>query len=209
MSVRGADERVKYMLDPRHWPGRANLCARTTWLATGAPRLGAATAAIAAHKVAAAGHMKHGENPPRGAVMYWRGGHSGAGHMALSAGGHHVASTDVNGAGKVGLVPFDWFEHHWPAEHYIGWSSWYVVDLPMQIRRPHVHLAHLHFGAANHDVVKLQKALHVHPHDGVYGHKTDAAVRAHQRRMGTEPDPHGASYVGPVQAAELGLEVVD
>lgn len=128
MSARSVEERLAYMA--ANPPGKAGQCAHAVWLALGVPALGAPDAAAAAHHVQAAGHMKPGP-APRGAVMYWVGGHSGHGHMALSLGNQQVRSTDVNHPGGVGDVPFAWFSQHWPQEHYLGWSSWYGVDLPM------------------------------------------------------------------------------
>jgi hypothetical protein len=70
-----------------------------------------------------------------------------------------------------------------------------------------VKLANLRYGKRNDDVRDLQRALGIVA-DGYYGPKTDAAVRAHQKRMGLRPDRVRRSYVGPKQAARLGLIVV-
>lgn len=83
-----------------------------------------------------------------------------------------------------------------------GMSEPPVVTKPLEVR-----LRNLRYGQRNDDVKDLQKALKI-TQDGVYGPVTDAAVRAHQKRMGLVPDPKGKSYVGPKQAKALGLKVV-
>lgn len=70
-----------------------------------------------------------------------------------------------------------------------------------------VRLANLRYGKRNDDVKDLQHALKILA-DGVYGPKTDVAVRAHQKRMGLTPDPARKSYVGPKQARALDLGII-
>lgn len=70
-----------------------------------------------------------------------------------------------------------------------------------------VRLANLRYGQQNADVKDLQRALKIAA-DGHYGPVTDAAVRAHQKKMGLTPDRRGHSYIGPRQARALGLEVL-
>ena len=70
-----------------------------------------------------------------------------------------------------------------------------------------VRLANLQYGKRNDDVKDLQRALKITA-DGVYGPKTDAAVRAHQVRMGLTPDKARKSYVGPKQARALKLSIL-
>ena len=69
-----------------------------------------------------------------------------------------------------------------------------------------VRLANLMYGKQNADVKDLQRALKITT-DGVYGPVTDAAVRAHQKKMGLTPDPKGHSFVGPRQSRALGLTI--
>jgi Putative peptidoglycan binding domain len=70
-----------------------------------------------------------------------------------------------------------------------------------------VRLANLRYGQQNADVKDLQRALKITT-DGHYGPVTDAAVRAHQKRMGLTPDRKGHSYIGPRQARALGLSII-
>ena len=65
---------------------------------------------------------------PRGAPMFWVGGSSGAGHIALSTGPlsqgvQGVRSTDVPTSRHVSTVPLSWFAGHWPGLRYLGWSE--------------------------------------------------------------------------------------
>ena len=68
--------------------------------------------------------VKHeGErNPPVGALVVWSQGTPNCqGHIALSAGGGCVISTDVPSHGRVDMQPFGWFDRHWHSFKYLGW----------------------------------------------------------------------------------------
>lgn len=60
-------------------------------------------------------------NAPAGALMYWSGGSTGAGHVAISLGNGSIISTDATGPGVVGQVsarvPTDKWGHP-----YLGWA---------------------------------------------------------------------------------------
>ena len=60
-------------------------------------------------------------NAPAGALMYWGGGRTGAGHVAISLGNGSIISTDATGPGIVGTVsarlPTDQWGHP-----YLGWA---------------------------------------------------------------------------------------
>jgi hypothetical protein len=62
------------------------------------------------------------KTPPAGALVVWsyKGPHN-LGHIALSAGGGNIISTDVPAHGQVGQVPLSWFAKHWPSFDYLGW----------------------------------------------------------------------------------------
>lgn len=65
-------------------------------------------------------------------------------------------------------------------------------------------LGQLRYGWRGAEVKALQQALHITA-DGYYGKETDKAVRAHQKKLFGRCDPARKSFVGPRQAAALGL----
>lgn len=65
---------------------------------------------------------KGDQNPPAGVPVYWSGGSSGDGHVALSAGSGYVYSTDIGGNGTVSLVPLMSIQQKWGLT-YEGWAE--------------------------------------------------------------------------------------
>jgi cell wall-associated NlpC family hydrolase len=67
--------------------------------------------------------LKHGGdwNAPAGALMYWSGGSTGAGHVAISLGNGNIISTDATGPGKVGTIPARTPTDKW-GHPYLGWT---------------------------------------------------------------------------------------
>lgn len=128
---RSVEERIRYMR--LHPPGRPGLCARTVWLSLGVPPLGAPSAAAAADKIKAAGHLHYhysGDGPPRGAVVLWRGGSHGFGHAALSLGGGRILTTDPPGhPGGVGETSITMPRQRWH-HTYAGYTWWWGQELP-------------------------------------------------------------------------------
>lgn len=60
-------------------------------------------------------------NAPAGALMYWSGGSTGAGHVAISLGNGSIISTDATGPGIVGQVPARLPTDKW-GHPYLGWA---------------------------------------------------------------------------------------
>lgn len=60
-------------------------------------------------------------NAPAGALMYWSGGSTGAGHVALSLGNGLIISTDATGPGTVGQIPARTPTDKW-GHPYLGWA---------------------------------------------------------------------------------------
>lgn len=60
-------------------------------------------------------------NPPAGALVFWSGGSSGAGHVAISTGGGNIISTDYPRSGMVSATTLSSISNGW-GEHYLGWS---------------------------------------------------------------------------------------
>lgn len=100
-------------------PDRANIgmCLREIRELYNVPsRYRTAAAACAATKL-------HGRGPaPAGALHWWIGGSSGAGHVALGVTPVRVISTDNVRAGALDLVTLDRIRRTWGNLHYEGWS---------------------------------------------------------------------------------------
>lgn len=60
--------------------------------------------------------------PPRGVPVWWTGGSNGYGHVAISAGGGYVISTDYPSSEKVGRARIDALTKGWNLR-YGGWSE--------------------------------------------------------------------------------------
>jgi hypothetical protein len=61
--------------------------------------------------------------PPRGAAVYWTGGSSGAGHIAISVGHGLVRSSDAGGSGVVATVSVRQLTREWGDLTYVGWAD--------------------------------------------------------------------------------------
>lgn len=164
--------------------------------------------------------------PPAGVPVFWKGGSKGYGHIALSAGGGYVWSTDVKRRGQVDKVSIGAIARAWN-QRYLGWTEdvngirvyTHVVTRPAPaVARPanapvdFVSLNNLRPGMHNEDVAQLQAACRRHgygrlnPHGvtGYYGGETLAMVAAFQRAQGW----HGADAdgrPGPETLRRLGL----
>jgi len=81
---------------------------------------------------------RHSSTPPKGVPVWWTGGSSGHGHVAISDGNGYVISTDYPRRGRVGRVLISTLTRAWNLR-YRGWSEdindvrvyhaalWYVV----------------------------------------------------------------------------------
>lgn len=70
----------------------------------------------------ASGRRPADANPPRGAAVYWTGGSSGYGHIAISLGNGKVRSSDAGGYGQVATVRIHQISEQWDL-HYAGWAN--------------------------------------------------------------------------------------
>jgi hypothetical protein len=77
-----------------------------------------ATAAIAWSKT----KYRHSSIPPKGVPVWWTGGSRGFGHVAISAGGGYVISTDSGGRGRVGRTSIRHITRAW-GQTYRGWTE--------------------------------------------------------------------------------------
>lgn len=65
---------------------------------------------------------RHTSTPPKGVPVWWTGGSRGFGHVAISAGGGYVISTDYPSKGRVGKVKISTLTKAW-GQTYRGWSE--------------------------------------------------------------------------------------
>lgn len=124
MEAARAEVRKPSAPPPRRWRGLCLGFVRTCWGidASGIPDADAAWAR--ARRRVGSG------TPPKGAPVYWAIGRYG--HIALSAGGGRVFSTDIRRRGKVDLVPIGEIARAWGAAAYRGWSHDYCgTPLPL------------------------------------------------------------------------------
>lgn len=73
--------------------------------------------------------------PPRGSAVYWTGGSSGHGHIAISLGGGNVRSTDAGGQGICATRSLGWFDVMWGNLFYAGWA-WDINETTIRHIRP-------------------------------------------------------------------------
>lgn len=85
------------------------------------PRDPSAAAAWAAAKVK---HRTSDPNAiPRGYPVFWTGGGSGFGHIAIATGNGMCWSTDIKRTGFFDLVPIDLIRTAWPGHTLVGWTE--------------------------------------------------------------------------------------
>ena len=65
---------------------------------------------------------KHDTHPPAGVPVFWSGGSSGAGHVAVSLGNGWIISTDQPYSGHVSKVKLSKIADDWGL-HYLGWTE--------------------------------------------------------------------------------------
>jgi len=132
-----------------------------------------------------------GRDAPRGAPVWWTGGTSGAGHVAISVGGGLCISTDWKRSGRADYAAINDITSFWGLD-YKGWTrevNDVVVWRPRQPRDT-VRLHNLRPGERNADVLKVKKALHRKGYRGFlvnsnkYGMGIKRAYAKYQRRLG-------------------------
>ncbi len=102
----------------RRTNGWRGYCLKFSRMAAGAP--GGTYDAVTAWKQAKYRHSTG--TPPRGSFVFWSGGRSGHGHIAVSAGGGDVYSTDLHTSDYVGRVPISLVHQRWGLK-YLGWTE--------------------------------------------------------------------------------------
>lgn len=186
-------------------PRGNGLCLQFTRTVLGVPALFGS--AIEAWGHVAPGDRHGGQSPPPGVPVFWRVGRWG--HVAVSAGGGYVWSTDILRKGKVDKVCIAYLSHAWNAT-YLGWAETlnnrrvYTPSAKVPRDKP-VHVRNLReaaeldlarpAGQASHpyEVGVVERALAAEGLlddrwlDGSWGTKTVAAWKRWQKRIGNEP----------------------
>lgn len=159
-------------------------------------------------------HRASGVNCPRGVPVYWTGGSSGAGHIAISVGGGLCLSTDWKRQGKIDYARIDDITSHWGLT-FEGFTQEIndVIVWRFPIPADTVHLNDVQPGDRNDDVLKLKKRLHDKGYKGFivkspkFGKGTLAAYKKYQERLGFNgADADGKP--GRTSLKKLGFTVV-
>jgi len=162
------------------------------------------------HKV----HVRSGIDVPRGVPVYWTGGSSGHGHIALSLGGGLCLSTDWKEPGRIDVARIDDITARWglPFQGY----AWEVNDViawkpptPVGV----VSLKNLKPGATNHDVLEVKQQLKrkgygklMNLKSSKFGPGTRRAYKQFQQKLGF----HGSAadgIPGTTSLKKLGFKV--
>lgn len=78
--------------------------------------------AIDAYKTAGGKNQHTWYDAPAGVPVFWSGGSTGAGHIAISDGLGNVWSTDIRRDGRFDLVPLAEIHNKWNLK-YVGWTN--------------------------------------------------------------------------------------
>lgn len=116
MTYSAAEGAARYLDQKYNEPG---YCLRETREAYGIGSLYADAAEAWRH---ALGKHPGDTTPPYGAPVYWEGGESGHGHIAIYVGDGQVRSSDAGGHGVMGTRSLDWFRSYWGLP-YAGWAE--------------------------------------------------------------------------------------
>lgn len=132
-----------------------------------------------------------GTDVPRGAPVWWTGGSSGAGHIAISCGGGVCISTDWAEPGRLAYARIDDITSLWNL-NFKGYTR-EVNDIVVWRPTPPtltVSLKNLKPGKRNNDVVQLKRKLKAKGYTGFlvnsnkYGSGIKKAYAKYQRRLG-------------------------
>lgn len=155
-----------------------------------------------------------GTDVPRGPPVWWTGGSSGAGHVAISCGGGVCISTDWKSPGRLAYAHIDDITALWNL-NFKGWTreiNDVVVWMPPQTTHPTVHLSNLLPRKRNDDVLQVKKRLRAKGYTGFivtskyFGPGTRDAYQHYQRRLGyTGSDANGIP--GETSLKKLGFTV--
>lgn len=192
----------------RFTTNRVGMCLQytRTWLEIPSANPDAIAAWNTAKRKHVNGRDKDAQSPPRGAPVFWAGGSSGHGHIALAVSNSFGRSTDTKSSGKVSTADGDWWRLTWGLR-YLGWTEdLNGVDIPYlraggveQWRGGAVYVGKLSQGQQNSDSVsrlcwrlmhhrKLPKDKRPPRQSDDYGKQLQQAARYWQRQVRPELD---------------------
>lgn len=154
-----------------------------------------------------------GRDCPRGAPVWWTGGSSGAGHVAIATGGGMCISTDWARVGRADYASINDITNVWGLDFkgYTNDINGVFVWKPAP-SKDSVALSHLKPGERHADVLKVKKALHHKGYKGFilnsnkYGPGIKKAYAKYQNRLGYHgPDANGIP--GKNSLEKLGFKV--
>jgi len=137
-------------------------------------------------------HRHQSGPPPRGVPVFYTGGRSGFGHVAISAGGGYIYTTDLPNMGRVGKVHWKEPIRRWGMT-YAGWtndlngvSTWCrTVDLSRLRYAAKDHPMHYQYGTfAVQRQLAMVGLLPWAKVNGWWGTSTTKAYAAWQQRLG-------------------------
>lgn len=150
---------------------------------------------------------------PRGVPVYWTGGSSGAGHVALSVGGGVCLSTDWKRSGRIDYARINDITSHWGLD-FQGFAN-EINDVQVwrpMVRHGTVSLRNLHLWKKNRDVLQVKQRLRHKGYKGFstkssrFGLGTKRAYAKYQRRLGYSGS--GANGIpGSTSLRKLGFRV--
>lgn len=151
---------------------------------------------------------------PRGAPVWWTGGSSGAGHVAISVGGGYCLSTDWKRAGKIDYAKISDITSHWNLD-YKGYTREINDVTVWKPRSPVgiVRLKNLKPGSRHADVKKVKQRLHQKGYKGFllssnkFGSGLRRAYGKYQHRLGYEGTAANG-VPGRTSLKKLGFRVI-
>ena len=149
-------------------------------------RPGFYTYALRALETVPAANRHYDRTPPKGAIVFFSAGRNGYGHICISVGGGNVVSTDIPSSGRVGVTSIAAIEKAW-GRKFLCWTNW-VMGYNVTTAKPAAPAG----GATKHVTVNrplkdIQRVVGT-TQDGIWGPKTEAAVKAFQSRHGLTAD---------------------
>ena len=126
---------------------------------------------------------------PRGVPIWWTGGSSGYGHVAISTGNGYCYSTDFNRIERVSKVRINDITNSWGLQ-FQGWTNDINgVTVYKPAERPIIHLSHVKPKHTSRDILALKRVLKKKGFKGMvlipyFGNGLRKAYAGYQKRLG-------------------------